>query len=105
MDMHMGRPDMGPTWDPFVLNFRYDFHISFNNSCSFHSTFNEYEFEYNNYILTRFGWMCIWDVLTWDPLGTHLCQIFVMTSIFSLIIHVAIILHKMSMNLTSKMAF
>ena len=93
MDVHMGRPDMGPTWDPLVPNFRYDFHISFNNSCSFHSTFNEYESEYNNYILTRFGWMCIWDVLTWDPLGTHLCQIFVMTSIFSLIIHVAIILH------------
>ena len=42
MDVYMGRPDMGPTW---------------------------------------------------DPLGTHLGQIFIMTSIFPLIIHVGIILH------------
>ena len=69
----MGRPDMGPTWDPLVPNFHYDFHISFNNSCTNNSTLNEYESEYNNYILTRLGWMCIWDILTWDPLGTHLC--------------------------------
>ena len=87
----MGRPDMGPTWDPLGTNFHYDFHISFNNSYTNISTLNEYESKYNNYILMRFGWMCIWDVLTWDPLGTHLCQIFIMTSIFPLIIHVAII--------------
>ena len=44
-----------------------DFHISFNNSCTNNSTLNEYECEYNNYILTRLGCMCIWDILTWDP--------------------------------------
>ena len=93
MDVHMGRPDMGPTWDPLVPNFRYDFHISFNNSCTNNSTLNEYESEYNNYILTKFGWICIWDLLIWDPLGTHLCQIFNMISVFPLIIHVAFILH------------
>ena len=97
----MGRPNMGPTWDPLVPNFNYNFHISFNNSRSNHSRLNEYESEYNNKILTRFGWMCIWDVLTWDPLGTHLCQIFDMTSIFPLIIHVPIILLYMSMNLST----
>ena len=48
MDMHMGRPDMGPTWDPLAPNFHYDFHISFNISCSNNSTLNEYESEYNN---------------------------------------------------------
>ena len=84
---------MGTTWDPLVPNLYYDYHISFKISCSNNSTVNEYESEYNNYILTRFGWMCIWDVLTWDPLGTHLCLIFFMTSIFPLIIHVAFILH------------
>ena len=31
MDVHMGRPDMGPTWDPLVPNFHYDFYISFYN--------------------------------------------------------------------------
>ena len=45
MDVHMGRPDMGPTWDPLGTNFHY---ISFNNSCSNYSTLNEYESEYNN---------------------------------------------------------
>ena len=89
----MGRPDMGPTWDPLGPNFHYDFHISFNNSFSIPSTLNEYESEYNNQILTRFGWICIWDVLTWDPPGTHLGQIFIMTSIFPLIIPVPIIVH------------
>ena len=89
----MGHPDMGPTWDPLGPNFHYNFHISFNNSCSIPSTLNEYESEYNNQILTRFGWICIWDVLTWDPFGTHLGQIFIMTSIFPLIIHVAFLLH------------
>ena len=34
MDVHMGRSDMGPTWDPLGPNFHYDFHISFNISCS-----------------------------------------------------------------------
>ena len=48
MDVHMGRPDMGPTWDPFVPNFHYNFHISFNNSCTTHFSLNEYESEYNN---------------------------------------------------------
>ena len=48
MDVHMGRPDMGPTWDPLVPNFHYYFHISFNNSRSNHSRLNEYESEYNN---------------------------------------------------------
>ena len=48
MDMHMGRPDMGPTWDPLVPNFRYDFHNFLNNSCTNNSTLNEYESEYNN---------------------------------------------------------
>ena len=43
--MHMGRPDMGPTWDPLVPNFPYDFHISFNISCINNSTLNEYESE------------------------------------------------------------
>ena len=46
MDMHMGHPDMGPTWDPLGLDFHYDFHISFNNPCSNHSTLNKYESEY-----------------------------------------------------------
>ena len=46
--MHMGRPDMGPTWDPLVPNFHYDFYISFNNLCSNHSTLNEYILEYDN---------------------------------------------------------
>ena len=45
MDMHMGRPDMGPTWDPLVPDFQYDFRISFNYSCSIHFTLNEYESE------------------------------------------------------------
>ena len=72
MDVHMGRPDMGPTWDPFVPNFQYDFHICFNNSCSNHSTLNEYESEHYNNILMIFVWMCIWDISTWDPFGTHL---------------------------------
>ena len=44
--MHMGHPDMGPTWDPLVLDFQYDFHISFNNSGSNHSALNECEYEY-----------------------------------------------------------
>ena len=44
----MGCPDMGPTWDPLGPNFRYDFDISFNNSCSDNSTLNEYESGYNN---------------------------------------------------------
>ena len=48
MDVYMGRPDMGPTLDPLGTNFHYDFHISFNNSCSNHSTLNEYESKYNN---------------------------------------------------------
>ena len=48
MDVHMGRSDMGPTWDPLVSNFHYDFHISFNNSLSNHSTRNEYESDYSN---------------------------------------------------------
>ena len=48
MDVHMGRPDMGPTWDPLWTNFHYDFNISFNYSCSNHSTLNEYESEYIN---------------------------------------------------------
>ena len=48
MDMHMGRPDMGPTWGPLRPNFHYDIHISFNNTCSNNSTLNEYESEYNN---------------------------------------------------------
>ena len=70
--MHMGRPDLGPTWDPLVPNFLYDSHISFNNSCSNLCTQNEYESEYYKYILMKFVWMCIWDILTWDPFGTHL---------------------------------
>ena len=45
--MHMGRPNMGPTWDPLVPNFYHDFHISFNNSCTNNPTLNEYESEYN----------------------------------------------------------
>ena len=48
MDVYMGRPDMGPTWDQLGTNFHYDFHISFNNSCSNHFTLNEYQSEYNN---------------------------------------------------------
>ena len=48
MDVHMGRSDMGPTWDPLVPNFHYDFHISFNNSCTNNFSLNEYESEYNN---------------------------------------------------------
>ena len=72
MDVHMGRPDMGPTWDPLVPDFQYDFRISFNNSSSILSTLNEYESECYDYILMRFGWMCTWDILTWDPFGTHL---------------------------------
>ena len=59
---------MGPTWDLLVLDFHCDFHISFNNSYSNKSTLNAYESEYYNSILKRFGWMRIWDVLTWDPL-------------------------------------
>ena len=43
MDVHMGRPDMGPTWDPLVPDFHYDFHISFNNSSSNISKLNVYE--------------------------------------------------------------
>ena len=43
--MHMGHPGMGPTWDPLVPDFQYDFHIIFNNSCSIHSPLNEYESE------------------------------------------------------------
>ena len=43
----MGRRDMGPTWDPLVPNFHYDFHISFDNSFSNSSTLNEYESEHN----------------------------------------------------------
>ena len=39
----MGRPDMGPTWDPFGADLQYDFHISFNNSFSNISTLNVYE--------------------------------------------------------------
>ena len=46
MNGHMGRPDMGPTWDSLLPDFQYDFHISFNNSYSIHSTINEYESEY-----------------------------------------------------------
>ena len=46
MDVHMGCPDMGPTWDPLGPNFHYDFNISFNNSCSNLCTLNEYESEY-----------------------------------------------------------
>ena len=90
--MHMGRPNMGPTWVLLVPNFHYDFHISFNNSCTNNSALNEYQSEYNNEILTRLVWIFIWDVLSWDPPGTHLCQIFIMTSIFPLIIHVPIVL-------------
>ena len=41
----MGRPDMGPTWDPLGTNFHYG-DISFNNSCSNLCTLNEYESEY-----------------------------------------------------------
>ena len=89
----MGRPDMGPTWDPLVPNFHCDFHTSFNNSCSNLCIPNEYESEYLDWIWMKFGLTCIWDILTWDPLGTHLCQIFNMISIFPLIIHVPIILH------------
>ena len=43
INMHMGNPDMGPTWDPLGTNFHYDFHISFNNSYTNISTLNEYE--------------------------------------------------------------
>ena len=43
MDVHMGRPDMGPSWDPLVPDFQYNFNISINNSCSNHSTLNVYE--------------------------------------------------------------
>ena len=42
----MGHSDMGPTWDTLVADFQYDFHISFNNSCSIYSTLNEYESAY-----------------------------------------------------------
>ena len=48
MDVHIGRPDMGPTWDPLVPTFHYDFHISVNNSCTTNFSLNEYESEYNN---------------------------------------------------------
>ena len=44
----MGCPDMGPTWDPLVPNFHYDFNISFNNICTNNFSQNEYESEYNN---------------------------------------------------------
>ena len=44
--MHMEHPEMGPIWDPLVPNFHYDFHISFDNSCTNKSTLNEYESEY-----------------------------------------------------------
>ena len=47
MDVYMGGPDMGPTWDPLVPDFHYNFHISFNNSCSNISALKEYESEYN----------------------------------------------------------
>ena len=43
MDMHVGHPDMEPTWDTLVPDFHYDFHISFNNSCSNNSTLNVYK--------------------------------------------------------------
>ena len=46
MNMHMGHPDMGPTWDPLMPDCQCDFHISFNNLCSNHSTLNESESEY-----------------------------------------------------------
>ena len=46
MGVHMGRPDMGPTWDPIVQDFQFNFHISFNNLCSNYSTLNEPESEY-----------------------------------------------------------
>ena len=48
MDVNMGCPYMGPTWDPLVPNSHYDFHISFTNSCTNNSTLNEFESEYNN---------------------------------------------------------
>ena len=64
--MHMGHRDMGPTWDPLLPDFQYDSHISLNNSYSNNSTLNEYEFDCYDYM--RFGLMCIWDILTWDPL-------------------------------------
>ena len=38
----MGHPNMGPTWDPPMPDFQYDFHVSFNSSCRNHSTLNEH---------------------------------------------------------------
>ena len=73
---------MGPSWDPLVQHFQYDFNISF-KQCSNHSLLNEYESEYYDYILMRFGLMYIWDILIWEPLGAHLESLFFYSCLLS----------------------